>query len=438
MKIIESIFEFHFIIELFVLAILFTTSFQKRKHFAWRALVIICSCLITADIFLNIEADYWMLSTPFTIIRYIILFFLVMASILFCYKVSVLTSIFCVTGIYAIQHLIYNFDQIIMIGFNIKQYVYEGNEYYIIYVILYFIIVSSLYTLIHLFFIKKFKRPDEKYFQNKFIIVLCIFVNLYATVFSVIFRITQENAQMDIFLICVLLDIMCCLFTMYILFYIFRTSVLKDELNVIQSLLNKEKTQFSISQTNMELMNIKFHDLKHQLTHLSSKIEVAEMEELKKIISLYDIPLTGNRVLDVVMTEKKLQCEQENIELTYMIDGEKLNFLKETDIYSLFGNALDNAINSVRSLKCKEKRIISLIVKESMGLVSVHIENYYQGNLDFKEGLPITTKKDTNYHGFGMKSIKFLTEKYDGELSITADDDVFSLNIIFQNPRFTV
>ena len=138
------------------------------------------------------------------------------------------------------------------------------------------------------------------------------------------------------------------------------------------------------------------------------------------------------------MTEKKLQCEQENIELTYMIDGEKLNFLKETDIYSLFGNALDNAINSVRSLKCKEKRIISLIVKETMGLVSIHIENYYQGDLDFKEGLPMTTKKDKNYHGFGMKSIRFLTEKYDGELSITADDDVFSLNIIFQNPKFTV
>jgi len=387
-----------------------------------------------AVVFLNIQADYWMLSTPFTITRYIILFFVVMACILFCYRVSILTSIFCVTGVYAIQHLVYDFHEIIMVGFDINQYIFKNDISYIIYVILYVLIVSSLYAIIYFFFIKKLKKPDEKYFQNKFIIVLCIFVNLYATVFSIIFRITQENAQTEIFFIAVLLDIMCCLFTMYLLFYIIRTSVLKDELNIIQSLLKREKTQFATSQANIELMNIKFHDLKHQLTHLSDRIDETEIEELKKMISIYDIPKTGNPVLDVVMTEKKLQCEQENIELTYMIDGEKLNFMREADIYSLFGNALDNAINSVQNLDYREKRVVSLNVKEVMGLISIHIENYYQGNLEFEDGLPITTNEDKDFHGFGMKSMKYLVGKYGGELSIKLDDDVFNLNIVFQSP----
>lgn len=296
-------------------------------------------------------------------------------------------------------------------------------------------ISSIIYVFINIFFIEHFKKPDSKHFQNKLIIVLCVFVNLYATVFSIIFRITHENAQTELFFILVFLDIMCCLFTMYLMFYIFRTSILKDELNIIQSLLKKEKTQFMISQNNIELMNIKFHDLKHQLTHLSNRIDATEMEELKKIVSIYDIPLTGHKVLDVVMTEKKLQCEQEDIELTYMVDGEKLNFMRETDIYSLFGNALDNAINSVRSLKNKDKRVVSLIVKETMGLISVRLENYFQGELKFQDGLPVTTSEDKNLHGFGMKSMSYLVKKYNGELSIKLDDDVFNLNIIFQGSK---
>ncbi|BAM48411.1 ATP-binding protein [Amphibacillus xylanus] len=291
--------------------------------------------------------------------------------------------------------------------------------------------VSIIYTLLYYFFIKQFEKPEGNNFENKFILVLCVFVNLYATVFSVVFRITQENAQTEIFLICVFLDILCCLFTLYLLSYIYRTSILKEELNIIQSLLKKEKTQFTISQNNIEMMNIKFHDLKHQLTHLSNRIDETEMEELRKIISIYDIPPTGNAVLDVVMTEKKLQCEQEGIELTYMVDGKKLNFMRETDIYSLFGNALDNAINSLRNIKNKEKRVMSMIVKETMGLISIHIENYYQGDLQFQDGLPVTTNTDQDFHGFGMKSMKYIVEKYGGELSIKLDDDVFNLNIAF-------
>lgn len=328
---------------------------------------------------------------------------------------------------YAIQHLVYNVHEILIEGLNISGYALEMNYTYFG---LYLILVGIFYFLIYRFFIKQFKKPDGKYFQNRVIIVLCVFVNLYATVFSIVFRITQESTQTEIFLICLFLDILCCLFTMYLMFYIFRTTVLKDELNIIQSLLKKEKKQFTVSQSNIELMNIKFHDLKHQLTHLSGRIDEDEMNELSKIISTYDIPLTGNEVLDVVITEKKLYCEQEGIELTYMVDGEKLNFMRETDVYSLFGNALDNAINSVKDLTNKDERVVSLVVKETMGLLSIHVENYFQGNIEFQDGLPITKNKDIAIHGFGMKSIKYLVEQYEGEMSIKLDGNIFNLNIV--------
>ncbi len=432
LRILESIFEFRFIIELFILSILFTYSYQRRNCFIARVGVLVIICLVLSGVFMQIQTDDWMLSIPFTISRYIVLFLAVVAGILFCFKISILNSIFCVTGVYAIQHLLYQVHEIIMEVFGVRKYIYNNNNRYLVYVILYIVFSGILYLISYQIFIKKFKSHDTKYFNNKIIVVLCIFVNLYATVFSIIFRICQDNIQTEIFLICALLDMLCCLFTMYLMHFIFRTSVLQNELNIIESLLQKEKEHFTVSQANIRLINIKCHDLKHQLAHLSNRIDKTEMEELKNAISIYDIPITGNQVLDLVIAEKRLQCEREDIEFTCMVDGEKLNFIREADIFSLFGNALDNAINSVSTLKDKDKRIISMVVKESIGLLSIHIENNFQGNINMEDGLPVTSSQDKDYHGFGLKSIKYIVEKYGGELSIKLNEDVFNLNIVFQ------
>ncbi|MFT4145639.1 MAG: ATP-binding protein [Mobilitalea sp.] len=430
-NLMKYIFEYRFIIELFILGTLFTLSYEKRKIFPVRVITLILASVVIAIIYIHSNIDNSMQNAPFTITRYIALFMAVVAGINFCFKTTLLTSVFCVTGVYAIQHLFYALHEIVMEGYGAKKYI-DSNVKYLIYIATYMIIGALIFTLFYHIFIRKFKN---QYFNSKIIIVLCVFVNLYATVFSIIVRLCQENAQTEIFIICLLLDILCCLFTMYLLFFIFRTRVLQDELNIIESLLQKEKEHFSVSQKNIQMINIKCHDLKHQLSHLSKKVEASEIEELKKAILIYDMPMTGNQVLDIVIAEKRLQCEREEIELTCMADGEKLNFMSEADIFSLFGNALDNSINSVKHLVEKDKRIISMIVKESIGLISIHIENYYQGDLIFEDGLPVTTNKDKDYHGFGMKSIKYLVDKYSGELSIKLNGDIFNINIVFPKVR---
>ena len=437
LNLIRNIFEFRFIIEIFVLCVLFTTSFQVRKHFAGRVLLLVVICIVIAGTFFSMQTHEWIFSIEFTIVRFVVMFIGAILTITFCYQVSVYTGVFCVIGAYAIQHMLYDINEIIMEGLNLNKVFIENQGFYILYIVAYIIFEGISFALFYLYFISKFKKQNELYFHNGFTVVLGIFVNLYAMVFSVIFSFSQEKAT-EIFIIYVMMDILCCLFTMYLMFYMFRTSILKDELKIIQSILQKEKDQFVISQENVELINIKCHDLKHQLKQLSDRVDKEEIEVLKEAISIYDIPLTGNHVLDVVIAEKRLQCERKDIEFMCMVDGGKLGFMKETDIYSLFGNALDNAINSVKDLKNKDKRVISLLVKETIGLISIHLENYFQGELIFDRGLPVTTNKDKHYHGYGMKSMKYLTDKYDGELSIKLDGDVFNLNIIFPMLQDTV
>lgn len=112
------------------------------------------------------------------------------------------------------------------------------------------------------------------------------------------------------------------------------------------------------------------------------------------------------------------------------MDGERLNFINAVDLYTLFGNAIDNALEAVIDLE-EGYRVISLTTKLNGDLLSVNLKNYYDGDLKFKNNLPQTTKGDKNYHGFGLKSIKSIVEKYGGDMYVTARDGVFNLNLLF-------
>ena len=104
------------------------------------------------------------------------------------------------------------------------------------------------------------------------------------------------------------------------------------------------------------------------------------------------------------------------------------------DVFSLFGNALDNAIEACTKIQNAEKRIISLTVRRQLGMAVIHVENNFEGNLTFANGLPQTTKSDKNYHGFGMQSIRMIADKYKGTVAILNQDGVFNLNITIPIP----
>ena len=74
---------------------------------------------------------------------------------------------------------------------------------------------------------------------------------------------------------------------------------------------------------------------------------------------------------------------------------------------------------------------INLSVKAINNMLFIQSENYYTGELQFEEGLPQTTKEDADWHGFGLKSIKMIVQKYGGELTMHAEDGVFHLSILF-------
>ena len=139
---------------------------------------------------------------------------------------------------------------------------------------------------------------------------------------------------------------------------------------------------------------------------------------------------TGNKVLDTVLTTKSLYCAKHDITFTCVADGTLLEFMDVMDICSIFGNAIDNAIECELKITDKEKRLIHVTVSRQKNFLILRFENYYDMELKYKQGRLITTKKEKEYHGYGLKSIQYIADKYDGAVSIDTKNNWFDLKIL--------
>ena len=213
------------------------------------------------------------------------------------------------------------------------------------------------------------------------------------------------------------------------------------EKEYLHKLLHMQKENYRLSAESVELVNRKYHDLKHQIRLLRSEISSGEklhyLDEMEQEIKSYEAQnKTGNEALDVLLTAKSIQCQNAGITLTCVADGKELDFLKPTDLSVLFGNALDNAIESVEKIADTEKRLIHLSVARQKQFVRIRVENCCEGEIRFVDGLP-ATGKDANYHGYGMKSIRSIVEKYSGSMTVKVQDGWFELRILLpvQSPE---
>ena len=211
------------------------------------------------------------------------------------------------------------------------------------------------------------------------------------------------------------------------------------EKEYLHKLLHMQKENYRLSAESVELVNRKYHDLKHQIQLLRSEISSDEklhyLDEMEQEIKSYEAQnKTGNEALDVLLTAKSLQCQKAGITLTCVADGKELSFLKPTDISVLFGNALDNAFESVEKIADADKRLIHLSVARQKQFVRIRVENCCEGEIRFADGLPVTGK-DAHYHGFGMKSIRSIVEKYSGSMTVKVQDGWFELRILLPVPE---
>ena len=209
----------------------------------------------------------------------------------------------------------------------------------------------------------------------------------------------------------------------------------RRDVDTMKEVLRTQSIQYEASKENTQLLNEKYHDLKQMISSLRGRISTDELERLDRTASAYGTYLhTGSEVLDVLLTEKQMLCEKNDIRITTMVDGTDFGFVETLDLYSLFSNAITNAIGAVSHLPKGMDRFVTLSVSRSGQMIIIHMENPCVDQLVFKDGLPVTMG-DTDYHGFGMKSMERVAEKYGGSLAAAQCEGMFTLDILLVDSR---
>lgn len=217
-------------------------------------------------------------------------------------------------------------------------------------------------------------------------------------------------------------------FVFFLIFSLLSVGRMRYQKNVTEILLKKQEQQYALARELTELVSMKYHDMKHMEKYgLTQEF----LEQDSKRLALFDcIVNCGNPALDTVLTEKSIVCKNSKINFTMMVDGAILDFMLPVDIYALFGNALDNAVNCLSELPAEERQL-KLRVAKVGSMVSILCENVCHDKLKFENGLPQTKQADAYDHGFGTKSIASICKKYNAEFRMSCDGELFSLKLLF-------
>lgn len=359
---------------------------------------------------------------------YLPLFLMIIAvggTAFFCSTAKSNTVFFCLLATMLMQHT----AECLTIVIRLAAKVSLDNLWYNI---ISFICYAVIYTLCIIFF--RF-RSNVIEIKSWYVILILAFV--FFGVFSIrnIFYTFDVEFSGEVYTIVNVYAAVCCISLILFLCSANLEQHLSSRNDIMERLLRREREHYNMLVQNQNVINRKCHDLKYQLRVLRENLSDSERAEylnkLEKDILIYDtIAKTGNISLDRTLSEKYLYCSQNSIRFTYIVDAECLDFIDAIDIYTLFGNAIDNAIECVMGYSDISKRIISLRIFKAFGTLRIHIENYCEEQPVITDGEIDTSKKDKENHGFGLKSIRFITEKYNGYMTVTVEKEIFSLDIM--------
>ena len=435
-----DIYKIVFMAELLVSECLFVFRLKRRRMFALRAALSVFVCLASA-VFVPVVAY----NAAYTSFLFVAFFVVTLLCAKFCFAESWYNVFFCCIAAYTIQHLAYELFNYISsvsgIGTSYSDNIYSGSAPVVpdaYTVIMYFGIYATVYWLMFVLFGTRVRKAEEMSLRGGWMLFLAAMIILVDIVFNAVTVYEwYENPNAVYRTVVFLYNIVCCPLALIVQFGLLSRKNLEKELYAVRSLRRMERKQYYVSKESMDLINRKCHDIKFQLRRYGRDMALGEdaIKDLEEAVSIYDTSVkTGNTALDSIIGEKNMFCKMNGIKFTCMADGAALSFMREVDIYSLFGNMLENAVDAVGRLD-EANRIIGLVVRREHDMVSVNAYNYYSGDLVMKDGLPVTSKGDPKYHGYGMRSIEAITDKYGGSVSVAADDGIFRLNIMLPVTR---
>lgn len=404
--------------------LIFSEALNRKQHFPLRAITVTVFCFLClwpTQFFYQTEQT--LLYTFVRVGLHILCYLCVIGTVCFCYEESIWTVLLISSSGYIAQDLCRSLKTALKaipalfavakhpIGvLFIDLFCYGGG----------FLLLAFLLRP----YLRRRDLLDDKFkaLFSFFVLLLCIGMA----------RITQDNRQRNEIAILSesIYQMLCDIFLLLLQFGVMEQRQMRQNVDTMKELLHEQYVQFETSKEKTQLVNEKYHDLKQLLQGFHGKVPAAQMQKLEKELDGYEaISHTGNEILDVILSDKRTLCAQRDIQLTCYVGSADLSFVEELDLYSLFNNILNNAVEAVSQLPPEQERFITLTAHRENNIVTIHAENPCIGTVEFRDGLP-QSRRDPDYHGFGMRSMERVAEKYGGSLIAKQSGDVFYLDII--------
>ena len=422
-----------FLFQIVIAEGIFVFGLKRRKFFIVRLVSGLTLCAAAAFL-----VSVLMALVPhflFGSAMYIVMFSITLLVLWQCFDEKIGTLLFCGVAAYTAQNMAYRLYCIAEVNglvWRLAEHVgwRWASE------ILSDAALIAVYVAVFFLFARRIKKYSLARLHSRNILLISA-LTLSVTVLLCSWTNNYYWHHMMLLTINFVFSFLCCVFILSLQWGMLENLGLRQDIEVIRQMWRNDKRQYEISKQSMDIVNIKCHDLKHRIKGLRAGdgISEEELEEMEKAVKLYDARVsTGCIPLDVILTEKSMQCQKSEINLSCMADGKSLSFMRASELYTLFGNMFSNAIEAVEKVSDKSRRLIDFTVRRIGDMLIIQIENYFDGQIRFKDGLPLTSSADRVNHGYGMKSMKMLTQKYGGEMSVSADCDVYRLKIMLPVP----
>lgn len=388
---------------------------MSRAHFVPRALLGTIALLALSELL-------YMTAQPavFNLTAFVVLVFL---WVLLCFGCSTVHAVFTATCAYTVQHITSKLTYMVVIALYTQHVAIPSWTALALLAVTNALVCVPLY----LYFTRTLLKDGQLMFNSVRTVIFAAFFLVVAVFLSSLLEDNLDATAPTYLSSYLSLGAFCVLFAMTILSLELTNCGVKrleTENSALELLLEKDRLQYEQAKEDMEKINIRYHDLKQQYSRVPAEERAGLEDEMRSLNLRY---FTGNKALDIVITQKAATCAEKGIQLVCSADGEALGAMKSFHIYSLFGNAIDNAIECLEKVEDRSRRTITLNLARSGEMAVIRVENYTPADPVVEDGSLVTSKDDAANHGFGVKSIKGIAEKYGGTAEFFVRDHVFYL-----------
>lgn len=282
-----------------------------------------------------------------------------------------------------------------------------------------------LSILLIYFWLKKKKRDV---YNVHYLATICV-TSYIGLLFFGTQILTNFVEELGVIMIVVMGIIAACVIVPY---FMFKYKDMINQLQIVEArnelLAKKYDTISEYYTSNAKL----YHDMNHHLNVINHMLTDDEsvkaqnyIQSLCKISEQYNKTIyTGIDIIDVILSDKEKRANDKKVE--FVVRAQMLPQdigIEKKDLCTVFANLLDNALEAaIKEIEVKikiSKRMLIIQVKNDFSVVPQKKNGYYQ-----------TTKKDSLYHGWGLRSVESMVEKYDGSMECKMENQFFKVNIL--------